>query len=70
MIRMGQLSEESLARQLFTASSIKERDGAVPADAWLENENLASDARIWEESLFMPNYKSTITILTIHRETK
>jgi Zn-dependent peptidase ImmA (M78 family) len=69
-IRKGQLSNESLARQLFTASSIKEQDGAVPADAWLENEDLTSDARIWEESLLMPNYNSTITILTIHRKTK
>jgi Zn-dependent peptidase ImmA (M78 family) len=70
MIRTGQLSSRTFARELFNGSLPRERDGAVPADAWVEDEHLSSDATIWEESLFMPNYNGTITILTIHRDTR
>lgn len=65
-IRSGKLASESLATRLFNGTTRKQ-DGAVPADAWLEGERLPSDATIWEDSIFMPNYNSTLTILTIHK---
>ena len=68
-IRVNQkVSDESYAAQLFSGRPIDEPFGAVPADAWLEVESLPSNARIWEDSILLPTYNSTITILTIHRE--
>lgn len=67
-IRVNQkLSDDSYAAQLFSGRPIDEPFGAVPADAWLEAENLPSNARIWEDSILLPHYNSTITILTIHK---
>jgi hypothetical protein len=68
-IRVNQkVSDDSYAAQLFSGTHLDEPFGAVPADAWLEAENLPSSARIWEDSIFLPTYNSTITILTIHKE--
>ncbi len=68
-VRVNQkVSDDSYAAQLFSGMQVDEPFGAVPADAWLEAENLPSDARIWEDSIFLPTYKSTITLLTIHRD--
>jgi Zn-dependent peptidase ImmA (M78 family) len=68
-IRVNQkVGDESYAAQLFSKTRIDEPFGAVPADAWLQAENLPSDARIWEDSIYLPTYNSTITILTIHKE--
>ena len=67
-VRVNQkVSDESYAAQLFSGMRIDEPFGAVPADAWLETENLPSGARIWEDSIFLPFYNSTLTILTIHK---
>lgn len=67
-IRIGEkLSDASYAGQLFDNRNFVEPYGAVPADAWLESERLSADARIWEDSFFLPHYNSTITILTIHK---
>jgi hypothetical protein len=67
-VRVNQkVSDESYAAQLFSGARIDEPFGAVPAEAWLEAENLPSDARIWEDSILMPYYNSAITILTIHK---
>jgi hypothetical protein len=68
-VRVNQkVSDESYAAQLFSGAKVDEPFGAVPADAWLEAENLPSDARIWEDSILMPYYNSAITILTIHKQ--
>jgi len=68
-VRVNQrVSNESYAGQLFSGKDLEEPNGAVPADAWLESENLPSDARIWEDSMLLPYYNSTITILTIHKQ--
>jgi hypothetical protein len=67
-VRVNQkVSDESYAAQLFSGTHVDEPFGAVPADAWLEAEDLPSDARIWEDSILMPSYNSAITILTIHK---
>ena len=65
-IRGGELGSESLAAQLFKGTT-REQDGAVPADAWLDDERLPSDATIWEDSIFLPDYNSVLTILTVHK---
>ena len=62
-----QLSKQSYAAQLFSARFIEEPFGAVPAEAWLDNDDLPGNARIWEDSIFLPFYNTTLTILTIHR---
>lgn len=67
-VRVNQkVSDESYAAQLFSGIHVDEPFGAVPADAWLDSESLPSDAKIWEDSVFLPYYNSTITILTIHK---
>lgn len=69
LVRVNQkVSDQSYAAKLFSGMHVDEPFGAVPADAWLEAENLPSDARIWEDSILMPYYNSAITILTIHKE--
>jgi hypothetical protein len=68
-VRVNQeVGEESYAAQLFTGTHVEEPFGAVPADAWIEAETLPADARIWEDSILLPYYNSTITILTIHKQ--
>src|SRR5258706_6686218 len=62
------VDEDSYAGQLFDNLEIEEPNGAVPAEAWLEAENLLPNARIWEDSILLPHYHSTITILTIHKQ--
>ncbi len=69
-LRRGKLSSDSFAAQLFALTSDREQDGAVPADAWVEDESLPSNTTVWEDSLFMQRYNATITILTIHRDVK
>jgi len=66
-IRSGKLSQEAFATHLFRQAETRQQDGAVPADAWLEDEGLSSDARIWEDSILLPHYNTAITILTIHK---
>ena len=62
------VSVNSYASQLFSGMQVDEPFGAVRADAWLDSEELPPGARIWEESILLPYYNSTITILTIHKE--
>lgn len=67
-VRVNQkLSEESYAGQLFNDPTLHDPSGAIPADSWLQSERLLSDARIWEDSIFLPYYNSVLTILTIHK---
>jgi hypothetical protein len=67
-LRVNQrVSDMSYAAQLFSGTRVDEPFGAVPADAWLETENLPSNATIWEDSILLPFYNSTLTILTVHK---
>lgn len=67
-VRVNQkVSDESYAGQLFSGKDADDPTGAVPADAWIEAENLPSNAMIWEDSILLPHYHTTITILTIHK---
>ena len=67
-VRVNQrVSNASYASQLFSGMEVDEPFGFVPADAWLDSENLPSSLRIWEDSIFLPSYDATLTILTIHK---
>jgi hypothetical protein len=68
-IRVNQkVDDDSFAGQLFRNAPVEEPDGAVPAEAWLESDRLLPNARVWEDSILLPHYDSTITILTVHRQ--
>jgi hypothetical protein len=63
-VRTGQrLSDDSLASDL--SKEIREKDGAVPAMAWINKYGLSADAKIWEDSILLPYYNSVLTIITI-----
>jgi hypothetical protein len=67
-VRVNQtLSAESYAGQLFDDPTLDDPNGAVPAECWLQSDRLHSDARLWEDSIILPYYNSTLTILTIHK---
>ena len=65
-IRAGRLEGETLAASIPHQSLCNERDGAVPAEAWLQNHNLRTNATIWEDSQYLPYYNGVLTILTIN----
>jgi hypothetical protein len=63
-VRIGQhLSDDSLASDL--SKDMREKDGSVPATAWINKYGLSTDAMIWEDSIFLPYYNSVLTIITI-----
>ncbi len=65
-VRVGQrLSEESFAHIL--SREVREKDGMVSATAWINKYGSSSDAKIWEDSIFLPYYNSVLTIITITR---
>lgn len=65
-----ELNEESYAGKLFAGNLIDDPSGPVPVDIWLDSENLPYEAKIWEDSIFLPFYDATITILTIYQDLK
>jgi len=40
--------------------------GLVPAVAWIDESRLGVGARIYEDSILQPYYKSVLTVLTIN----
>lgn len=67
-VRVNQkLDRESYAGQLFDDPTLNDPNGAIPAECWLHNDQLLSNARLWEDSILLPHYNSTLTILTIHK---
>jgi len=59
-----QLDSDSIAYQLFQDSIIREKEGLVFAKTWIQNDSLSSVNRIWEDSIYLPNYNGVLTILT------
>lgn len=59
------VSADSHAAQLFKGSLERERDGAVPAEAWISSYRLRPGATVWEDSILLPYYNSVLTILTV-----
>lgn len=65
-ISTGKLDEKTLAAKFFqNRISQSQIEGEVFADIWLLNDNLAADAKLWEDSISLPFYNGVLTILTI-----
>lgn len=59
------LHMHSLASKLSVESGNIEEDGSVPAEAWIRDSWVPSDARVWEDSILLPYYNKILTIITI-----
>jgi len=59
------LTSDTLAGRLFEGGAERELAGEVFASSWIENEDLDRHAKVWEESIILPNYDAVLTILTI-----
>lgn len=64
-ISKRRLDSDSIAYQLFQTSVIQEKAGFVYADAWINGDSLASNDKIWEDSIYLPAYNGVLTILTL-----
>jgi len=62
-IPTGSLDDLTYAHRLFESRGISDNEGAVFADAWL-NDGSPGNVQLWEESLYLPNYDAVLTILT------
>lgn len=60
-----QLDSDSFAYQLSQTSIVHEKDGFVYANAWINNDSLTSNDKIWEDSIHLPAYNGVLTILTL-----
>ncbi len=59
------LGNDSLAGRLFQSSSELEVEGEVLATAWIDGDEIQTNAKMWEESIAMPFYDSVLSLLTI-----
>jgi Zn-dependent peptidase ImmA (M78 family) len=64
-IQYGRLDEQSLALKLFQNNNLREDENFVYSETWLRGDNLSSKLMIWEDSIYLPNYNSVLTMLTI-----
>jgi Zn-dependent peptidase ImmA (M78 family) len=64
-IQLGNLDEQSLASRLFRDDSIMEDENFVYGETWLTGDNLSSDVKIWEDSIYLSTYNAVLTILTV-----
>jgi Zn-dependent peptidase ImmA (M78 family) len=62
-IELGQLSKETYAYNCFQDQEVPKRLEPVPANAWLYDSNLKDDAKILEQSIYLPFYKSALSLL-------
>jgi hypothetical protein len=62
-IELGPLGTETYAHDCFLNEEIPDRFEPVPAKAWLYDSNLRDDAKILEQSTFLPFYMSTLSLL-------
>jgi hypothetical protein len=60
------LEKGTFARALFEGAG-DEHDSPcpVPADLWIESRRLNEGAEIWEQSIFLRNYRSVLSLLWI-----
>jgi hypothetical protein len=68
-IRRGKILEKgTLAYAAFDAAETTiDTAQSVGADLWLENDYLDDSAEIWEQSFFLRNYNSVLSLLWIER---
>jgi hypothetical protein len=62
-VELGSVSPQSFAHDCFCGTSVPTRPEPVPATAWLYEDGLVENARIWEESKPMPFYDAVLTLL-------
>jgi len=62
-IELGPVAPESYAQDCFQGRSVPAKPEPVPASAWLYEDGLKEDARIWEESTPLPYYDAVLTLL-------
>jgi Zn-dependent peptidase ImmA (M78 family) len=64
-VRLGDLDDQTFAAGCLRGESAPDHFESVPATAWLYEQGLRGEARIWEHSLWLPNYDATLTLLYI-----
>lgn len=64
-MKLGALSKETFALDLFEGKSVPAGLEAVAATAWLYEDNLQVDATILEESISLPFYEAVLTLLVM-----
>ncbi|MGA8407552.1 MAG: ImmA/IrrE family metallo-endopeptidase [Candidatus Acidiferrales bacterium] len=63
-VKVGEVVDRnSLAYRCFSGAERQAGPLLIPADSWLPEHNLLADARIFEESLFLPFYESVLSLL-------
>lgn len=55
----------TFANDCFAGRDTPDRPEPVSADLWLDSQNVATGARIWEQSKALPSYSSVLTLLWI-----
>jgi hypothetical protein len=61
----GATCQGTFANDCFAGSDTPDRPEPVAAHLWIDSQNVAADARIWEQSKALPSYSSVITLLWI-----
>lgn len=65
-VKVGeQVDRHSLAYQCFSEAKRQSGPALVPAESWLPESNLLTNAEIIEESLLLPFYRSVLSLLSI-----
>jgi len=62
-IELGPLNPATYAYDCFQNQHVPQRLEAVAAEAWLYSSNLREKAKILEQSLYLPFYKSVLSLL-------
>jgi len=62
-IELGSLNPASYAYDCFANQRVPNQFEAVPANAWLYDSNLREHAKILEYSVYLPFYKSVLSLL-------
>jgi hypothetical protein len=61
----GANRQGTFANDCFAGRDTPDRPEPVSADLWLDSQNVAVGARIWEQSKALPSYSSVLTLLWI-----
>lgn len=64
-IPVCRLTSDTLAGRLFTDNTEREREGQILASSWIETDQLNSNDRLWEDSIYLPYYNAVLTIITV-----
>jgi hypothetical protein len=59
------MRDGTFANDCFAGRDTPDRPEPVSADLWLDSQNVATGARIWEQSKALPSYASVLTLLWI-----